>query len=157
MSPLCLPPGPKGHFLMGNATEFGHDVLGFLTGAAREYGDVVQIRIGPKKMYLLSRSEEIEDVLVTHRQNFRKPKSVRVEGRIIFGEALTASDGDRWVRQRRLAAPAFHTQRIDAYGEAVVRYTEGGVAKRQLTRRSLAVRPGSFSEFSAETVMLSIV
>ena len=40
-----LPPGPKGHFLLGNLPEFGKDLLGFTTQCAREYGDIVRLRL----------------------------------------------------------------------------------------------------------------
>ena len=40
-----LPPGPKGHFLLGNLPEFGKDLLGFITQCAREYGDIVRLRL----------------------------------------------------------------------------------------------------------------
>src|SRR5438132_14416066 len=33
-----LPPGPKGHFLLGNLPEFGKDLLGFITQCARVWG-----------------------------------------------------------------------------------------------------------------------
>lgn len=42
----------------------------------------------------------------------------------IFGHGLLTAEGDTWLRQRRLAAPAFHSRRIAAYGDVMVRYAE---------------------------------
>jgi cytochrome P450 len=42
----------------------------------------------------------------------------------LFGNGLLTSEGDFWLRQRRLAQPAFHRTRIASYGETMVRYTE---------------------------------
>jgi cytochrome P450 len=39
------------------------------------------------------------------------------------------SDGDFWLRQRRLAQPAFHRQRIAAYGEVMTGFTERTLAQ----------------------------
>ena len=40
-----LPPGPKGHWLMGSFPEFRPDILGLFEQCVREYGDVVRLRI----------------------------------------------------------------------------------------------------------------
>jgi cytochrome P450 len=42
----------------------------------------------------------------------------------LFGNGLLTSEGDFWLRQRRLAQPAFHRTRIASYGDTMVRYTE---------------------------------
>src|SRR6185295_3590224 len=41
---------------------------------------------------------------------------------------LVTSEGDFWRRQRRLAQPAFHRQRISAYGDVMGDYAERAVA-----------------------------
>ncbi len=41
-----------------------------------------------------------------------------------MGNGLLTSEGEVWKRQRRLAQPAFHRQRISAYGDVMVDYTE---------------------------------
>jgi cytochrome P450 len=37
---------------------------------------------------------------------------------------LLTCEGEVWKRQRRLAQPAFHRQRISSYGDVMVEYTE---------------------------------
>jgi hypothetical protein len=39
--------GPKGRFVLGNLPDFRRDQLGFYAACAREYGDVVPVRLGP--------------------------------------------------------------------------------------------------------------
>ena len=75
-------------------------------------------------MVLVSRSEEIERVLVTDASNYRKSRILTVMGRPVLGDALDALDGTRWMRRRRIAAPAFHGRRADAEAAAVVEATE---------------------------------
>ena len=42
------PPGPPRTWLFGNLKEFGRDQLGTMTRWAREYGDLVSARFGPR-------------------------------------------------------------------------------------------------------------
>src|SRR5437667_2937561 len=40
-----LPPGPKGHFLLGNIPDYRRGQLEFLERCSREYGDIVRLRL----------------------------------------------------------------------------------------------------------------
>ena len=50
---------------------------------------------------------------------------------MLLGDSLLANEGEFWRRQRRLAQPAFHRQRINDYGEVVVACTERMLANWQ--------------------------
>lgn len=117
------PPGPPGRWIGGNLREFRADPLGFLTDLARRYGDVAAMRLGPANIWMLNHPDLVEDVLVTKNRVFRKHFALR-EARPSLGEGLLTSEGDFWRRQRRLAQPAFHRDRIEAYGRVMVEYTE---------------------------------
>src|SRR5688500_182136 len=103
-----LPPGPKGHFLLGTLPEFGRDVLGFFTSAARAHGDIAYISLPGRRAYLLSHPDLIEIVLVAQHSNFIKHSFFWRHVGAVFGNGLLTSEGDFWRRQRRLAQPAFH-------------------------------------------------
>jgi cytochrome P450 len=117
-----LPPGPKGHLLFGNLWEINRDPLDFFSRCAREYGDVVRFFFGVKPAYLLNHPDLVEQVLVTQYHNFVKSSAYR-RGLRILGNGLLTSEGDFWQRQRRLCQPAFHQERIAAYGKVMVSYT----------------------------------
>lgn len=120
----AYPPGPPARALVGNLPEFGADVLGFLTRCAREYGDVVSMRLGTRRAYLLNHPEHLEYVFVKEHRNFVKHTWFWRHVPAIFGEGLLTSEGDFWLRQRRLAQPAFHRERVAAYGKVMVTYAE---------------------------------
>lgn len=117
-----FPPGPSGHFLVGNIPEINRDPLNFFSQCARDYGDVVRWQLGPFPALLINHPDLIEQVLVTQYRNFAK-SSVYRRGLRVVGNGLLTSEGDFWHRQHRLVQPAFHTQRIVAYGQLMVAYT----------------------------------
>ncbi|MEP6568713.1 MAG: cytochrome P450 [Acidobacteriota bacterium] len=120
---MRLPPGPKRQLVAGNSREFYKDQLGFLSEAARTYGDVVSLTFFHVPVYLLNNPEHIERVFGS--RNFSKPKSLRLPlQRRIFGNGLLASDGEVWLRERRLMQPAFHRDRLAMYAEVMNGCTE---------------------------------
>jgi cytochrome P450 len=127
---LVYPPGPKRKFLGANFLAFRRDPLSFLQQAAREHGDIVYFKIGPQEVYFLNHPDYIKDVLVTHHQNFIKGRALQRSKRLL-GEGLLTSEGEFHRRQKRLAQPAFHRQRVAAYGEAMTAYAERVAASWQ--------------------------
>jgi cytochrome P450 len=122
-----LPPGPKGHWLVGSLPEFRRDLLGFFVACAREFGDVVPIRVAGRKLVLLSHPDLIEEVLTVRARQTTKTALLQML-RPVLGDGLLLSEGDTWLRQRRLMQPAFHRQRIAAYGDVMAAYAERGMA-----------------------------
>ena len=61
-------------------------------------------------------------MLVTQQRNFSKGRGLEAT-KIFLGEGLLSSEGEFHLRQRRLAQPAFHRERIAAYGDTMVEYS----------------------------------
>src|SRR5258708_24772803 len=112
--PRRLPPGPKGHFLLGNLTAVSRDWLGFYAQCAREYGDVVHLRYLHVPICLLMHPRDIEYVLVTNTGNFTKSADYRALARVL-GNGLLTNEGKAWHRQRGLIQPAFRRGNILSY------------------------------------------
>jgi cytochrome P450 len=90
---------------------------------AREYGDIVGIRVLNFRNVFINHPDLIEEVLVTHPRRYVKGRVLRAN-RHVFGQGLLTSEGDVWLRQRRLAQPAFHRARIASYAATMVGYTQ---------------------------------
>ncbi len=120
-------PGPKGGFYFGSGIDFRRDQLGFYESCAREYGDVVQTRMGPYRILLIYHPDAIEELFVTRSRDFVKSPGVRLL-RPLLGDGLFLSEGDTWLRQRRLVQPAFHRQRVAGYGDVMTTFAERHVA-----------------------------
>jgi cytochrome P450 len=121
MGTRARPPGPPGRFLTGHLGELRRDTLGLFTRCAREYGDCVLLRYGLTPVYLLFHPDLIEQVL--HSRNFIKHYALRMNRRLL-GNGLLSSEGDFWLRQRRLIQPAFLRDRIPGHATAMVEQAE---------------------------------
>jgi len=123
MTAALLPPGPKGRFLSGSVFDFIKHRLDFLTTCAERYGDICSFRFGPRRIYLLNHPDLIEQVLVTDARNYIKHFGARMF-KPVLGNGLVTSEGDFWLRQRRLAQPAFLRPRLLAYAPLMVALTQ---------------------------------
>jgi cytochrome P450 len=113
----ALPPGPKGNPFFGRLVHASRrDPLNFMLGLAREYGDISTFRVGRDRVFFVNTPEGVRDVLVNHYDNFLKGRGGS-RARKFIGEGLLLSEGELHRRQRRLALPAFHRQRIAAYAD----------------------------------------
>lgn len=128
LSVAPLPPLVKGHPVLGVIRPIRRDPLGFLMGAFKEHGDVVRYRIGPLRSNLIAHPDGVKHVLQEHVKNYTKDHVSYDMVRWIAGDGLLTSRGETWLRQRRLAQPAFHRQRIAGFAELMVRRSEETLA-----------------------------
>ncbi|HKP85387.1 MAG TPA: cytochrome P450 [Blastocatellia bacterium] len=121
MAIINYPPGPKRKPVVGHLMQFRRNPLDFLLDAASNYGDIVYLKFGPQDIFLLNNPDHIKDVFVTNNKNFVKSRGLEMAKKFL-GEGLLTSEGEFHRRQRRLAQPAFHRQRINAYAAVMAEY-----------------------------------
>jgi len=123
MSTAKKPPNSTGTPFVGHLLQFRREPLRLLSDLAGQHGDVVRFKMGPRTIYLINNPEYIKDVLVTNNRNFVKSRGLEMAKKFL-GEGLLTSEGEFHRRQRRLTQPAFHRERINAYGEVMVDYAD---------------------------------
>lgn len=106
-----LPPGPRGLPVVGMLPAIRRNPIGVFMTAAHGFGPVVYFRIGPRRGYLISNPADIRHVLQDNARNYHKSPLYN-KLRMSIGNGLLTSEDDFWLRQRRIAQPAFHRQRI---------------------------------------------
>ena len=111
--PPRLPPGPRGVALLGMLPALRRNPLPVFTDTARRFGDVAFLKIGSRRGYLITNPADIRHVLQDNARNYRK-SPLYAKLRTSLGDGLLTSEGAFWLRQRRIAQPAFHRQRIAA-------------------------------------------
>jgi cytochrome P450 len=97
-------------------------------------------------MFFVNHPDLIRDVLVTNSGKFHKGRALQRMKRIL-GQGLLTSESEFHLRQRRLAQPAFHRQRIAGYAASMVEYGE---------RVSGAWRDGETYDISEEMMRLTL-
>jgi cytochrome P450 len=83
------------------------------------YGNIAQYRFMGTSIIFINDPRYIQNILVIDAASFVKERTVR-RMKVLLGEGLITSDDPIHIRQRRIAAPAFHRQRIAAYGDQIV-------------------------------------
>jgi cytochrome P450 len=118
-----FPPGPSEVLKRWSFGPLNNNPLEYFTGIARKYGDIAGLRILNFKTIFINHPDLIEEVLVANARMYTKGRVLRAN-RHVFGEGLLTSEGDFWLRQRRLSQPAFHRARIASYAATMVEYAQ---------------------------------
>jgi cytochrome P450 len=114
----------------------GRERLDAMMQASLTHGHVVRFELPWITAHMLTHPDQIEEVLVTKHRLFDKKTRGYDKLREFLGHGLLTSDGDFWLRQRRIAAPAFHKRRVDGFASAMARSTEDMLDRwdRELSR-----------------------
>lgn len=120
----------------------------FLLKLSCTAGDIGEFKAGPVRIICVNRPEWVHAILCEQAGAFQKMPAVKAL-RAFTGDGLLISDGATWNKHRRLAAPAFHRQRIVAYQaiaaqaarEAIARWRDGEVIdlEHEMKRLTLAI------------------
>ncbi|MCY1073512.1 cytochrome P450 [Archangium lansingense] len=113
-----LPPMPPGHWLWGHLPERASNPLGLYLNSRQRLGDVVRYRMGYIYVEQLTHPDHVKHVLADANARYTKG-TVFDKTRPLVGNGLLTAEGDFWKRQRRLAQPAFHRERLAALGTSM--------------------------------------
>ena len=107
------PPGPRGVPILGVLPALRRNPTAVFMSAARQFGDVVYLKIGSRRGFLITNPADVRHVLQDNARNYHK-SPLYDKLRMSIGNGLLTSEDEFWLRQRRIAQPAFHRQRIAA-------------------------------------------
>ena len=111
-SNLNLPPGPKGYLLF-KLSKLQHQPIEYLGHMWREYGDLVRLSIMPGfTLNLAMHPDYAEHILSSYQERYDKPDLFLKPMSLVQGQGLFTSEGEVWLRQRRLMQPAFHQKQL---------------------------------------------
>ncbi|AWZ03667.1 MULTISPECIES: cytochrome P450 [unclassified Streptomyces] len=102
--------------LLGHTLALWKDPLGFLASLPA-HGDLVELRLGPKRAYLACHPDLVRHILLSPRTYDKG--GVFDKARQLLGNSLSVSRGEEHRRQRRLIQPAFQPARLAAYTNSV--------------------------------------
>ncbi|HTY76792.1 MAG TPA: cytochrome P450 [Candidatus Bathyarchaeia archaeon] len=115
-----VPPGPGGYPFVGAFPMARRDPLAFFESCVRRHGDLVAMRLGARRAYLLRHPDHVKHVLQDRASIYTKgPTASRVLS--LFGDSLTVIDGERWRLRRRRVQPAFPPSRHAHFASVISR------------------------------------
>jgi len=123
-------PGPTSLDMARAFRSVRRDPLTFLTDVSARYGDLVSFPVPGPPALLVNDPEAARHVLQTAARNWGKDTVQYAALARVTGPGLLASSEPNWIEHRRLAAPAFHHQRLAAVGEEVRAAAEAAVTAR---------------------------
>jgi len=83
------------------------------------FGPIAHYRFMGTTIVFVNDPEFIQEILINQAGSFIKERTLQ-RMKILLGEGLITSDDPIHMRQRRIAAPAFHRKRIAGYAEQIV-------------------------------------
>jgi cytochrome P450 len=95
-----------------------------ITRGFRECGDIVRVEFPGIEGHMLFHPDHVRALLVDHAKHISKDTPGFDALRLLLGNGLVTSEGEFWLRQRRIAQPAFHRTRIFALGARMVALTD---------------------------------
>ena len=106
------------------------DPLSFLSEVSERFGDLVSFPVPGPPALLVNDPDDARHVLQTAARNWGKETVQYAALARVTGPGLLASSEPNWIEHRRLAAPAFHHERLEAVGDQVRAAAETAVAAR---------------------------
>ena len=112
-------PGPTPRDMARDFRSVRADPVSFLDRVSRRFGDTVSFPVPGAPALLLNDPADVRHVLQAAARNWTKDTVQYAALARVTGPGLLASAEPAWIEHRRMAAPAFHHQRLEAVGEEV--------------------------------------
>jgi cytochrome P450 len=136
---------PLPFYALRSWVKLGHPIRLF-EHLHKTFGNIAQYRFMGTSIIFINHPGYIQNILVHDAHRYAKERTVR-RMKVLLGEGLITSEEPIHMRQRRIAAPAFHRRRINAYADQIVAISAGYREKWQ---------PGNTIDIAAESMALSL-
>lgn len=104
------------------SNEFLNDPIKFISKSMDAFSGTYSAALGfNKKLILTQNPDFINYILKENHKNYNKSELATERAVEFFGKGLLFSNGDYWLRQRRLIQPAFHKEKLRGLYEIITR------------------------------------
>ena len=149
-NPPRTAPTRPGSLILGSMKQFQQENIQLFVDAAKEQGDVVRMRFAAYEVFLVSHPDGVQHILQSNNRNYGRSTYGNELIKRITGLNLFTSEGDYWLRQRRLMQPAFHRRRLENFNNIMVNAT-----LRLLDRWAPAIAQGEPLDMHTEMTFIT--
>ncbi|RYY61010.1 MAG: cytochrome P450, partial [Chitinophagaceae bacterium] len=108
------------------SNDFLANPIRFISQSMEKFGGTYTATLGLSKKIILTQDPEfINYILKVNHKNYHKSPLATERAVEFFGNGLLFSNGEYWLRQRRLIQPAFHKEKLQGLFEIVKRSIDG--------------------------------
>lgn len=128
-APAVAPLMPGGKPLVGHLKFFTEGPIEMMRGALASGHPLVRLNLAGKAGFIVHDPVAIRRILVEAPEVYQKRTRGYAKLKLLLGEGLVTSEGAFWLRQRRIAQPAFKKPRLEIFVETMAAATEALVAQ----------------------------
>jgi cytochrome P450 len=112
-----------------NAFKFLKDPVNFLSNRLDEYNGTYCPSLTPKLKAIVTRDADfISYIIKENHRNYKKSDYFGKSSVEFFGNGLLFSNGDYWLKQRRLIQPAFHKEKLQGLYSLIIKTIDNYLA-----------------------------
>ena len=117
-----LPVGYSLFQTMLNSSEFLNNPIKFISKSMDAFSGTYSAALHTNRKIILTQNPNfINYVLKENHRNYKKSELSTEQAVKLFGKGLLFSNGDYWLRQRRLIQPAFHREKLQGLYGIIIR------------------------------------
>ncbi len=120
-----------GKELLPHLSQIRKDTPAFLYTCAQRYGDLVGFALGKAKVFFINHPDLIRRVLQDNHYNYSKDTIQYNTLATVTGRGLLTSDGEDWLRHRRMEQPAFARSRLASLDQVILPAVEAMLSRWQ--------------------------
>lgn len=144
-----IPKNDKEHWLLGGSYYLMKDPIQYLSNNMAANEGIFKITSPIFKTVVVYRPDYVKYVLQDNNKNYTKSRAYRIVSGLL-GQGLLTSEGDFWRKQRRMAQPAFHKERLNAMLDIMVSCTDETIAEL------MAIKPGEATNMANHMMALTL-
>ncbi|WP_372370766.1 cytochrome P450 [Candidatus Uabimicrobium sp. HlEnr_7] len=124
------PPGPNIFRGLSNVIHFALDPISLMKKMQKQYGDFIQIWMGPLRFFFVYHPRHIQHILQTKQKNY-------LHSRLIFdklipltgSKGLVQLEGEKWKKHRQITNVSFKPQQMESFVPLIVEITRKSIDK----------------------------
>ena len=141
------PPGPKRNMVFSPPFDLRNKTHFLIEWMADKYGGISRAKAGPFNFVFLAKPEYIEHMFLTRDIYVKMNEGSQL--RYLLGNGLLTSEGEFWLKQRRLMQPLFHKQRLQGFVQKIADATTSMM--KEWEQRNMSV-PDFYREMNQLTL-----